>query len=292
MTRRASAVGKGAGTGSRRCSETIYKSAWERQKFNAGFPLRSMATRNFTLYDLLADIIPGAVAIVFSFVFYGIPQMGSLSNSALIAGTAFFVLSYFIGRLLHSVGSIISPLLKRVNTKITEYNEHDDCIVSYFEGDMDPDYTIKGLLGKSKNLANTDEDKIPEEISVKVLRDLDRYFRRRFKADYGEKQAKKYGETLLYRDTTLYSKYEALVTFFRSILLIPVILSVEALVLCYYGYNLNTTIHDFTNWEFSAFWLVILTLPLSMYAGRKFWKARNVAFINDLHIVITQDNEK
>ncbi|WP_135827151.1 hypothetical protein [Halorussus ruber] len=251
-----------------------------------------MATRNFTLYDLLADIIPGAIALVLSFIFYDVPQIDSLSNSTLIAGTAFFVLAYFVGRLIHSVGSIISPCLKWINSRITGVIERDGSLPSFSKNKENPDYCIKELIEESSHRSNIDKNKIPNKVSTKVLEDLDRYFRRRLRAEYENEEAKKYGETLLYREATLYSKYEAIVNFFRSILLLPIVLLVEFAILQCSGTSLNTNLNAFSKWETLAFWLVIFAFLLSLYAGRKFWKARNIAFINDLHIVLTRDNDE
>lgn len=248
-----------------------------------------MVTRKFTLYDLLADIVPGAVAIVFSFVFYGVPQVSTLSKSTLIAGTAFFVLAYFIGRLIHSVGSIISPYLRKINV-ITINIERDDSFpfISLL-GEDTPEFRIRKLIKESSSRSNIDDDKLPEDISAKVLEDLDRSFRRELGTSYKAEQAKRFGEALLYPKTALYSKYESIVTFFRSIFLMPFILLVGYVILNLYGYISHTKL---TQWEYLAFWLLVFTIPLSIYAGRKFWKARNVAFVNDLYITLTRDTDE
>lgn len=193
-----------------------------------------MVTRNFTLYDLLADIVPGALFILFSFILYGYPASNTLSKTGLVAGGAFFVLSYFLGRLIHTIGSIVNPCLKRINKKLTNWEKNsndsncadkDECSINNKHFNLE----LEELLEMCGYRGSINKCHVPCGISTKTMEDVHVLLSQEIGMNYNKKEAKRYGETIIYQNTTLYSKYEALVTFFRSIFLLPLSFSLDYL---------------------------------------------------------------
>lgn len=239
-----------------------------------------MAVRNFTLYDLLADIVPGALTISFGFILFGFPDPKTMEWSGLLLGSAFFVFSYFIGRIIHTIGSVFDHNLKTIY-KWTP--------VSGVENELE----IEELIELYSPEGTDYRKQIPREISPTVLASVDSYFSQELGSNYEAVEAKMYGESLLYKETTLYSKYESLVTFFRSMFLIP-----WFLLLCYAFLWFATCLWD-TNlepinlhntWEVSSVAILVLSLLISPYGGSKFWRVRNIAFINELHAMFVRDD--
>lgn len=241
-----------------------------------------MAIRNFTLYDLLADIVPGTLIIVFAFILYDVPNLGAFEGTGLVASAAFFAVAYFVGRMVHSLGSYIDPLLKKTYELTSDTQERTKI-------------EIEDLLKLCGPQSTIDESRLPEDISPTTLDGIHYKFVDKLGTDYKPKQAKRYGEALLYKRSTLYSKYEALVTSLRSMVLLPVVLFFGGIVLALCKIFTDTSSGRFyalTEWEMLVIVLVVLTSLVSMYAGGKFWGARNIAFINDLHITLTKNADE
>ena len=60
-----------------------------------------MATRKFTSYDLIADIVPGGVSVI---LFYPLTKSiieDFTADNLIFSGVALLILVYFIGRSIH-----------------------------------------------------------------------------------------------------------------------------------------------------------------------------------------------
>lgn len=68
-----------------------------------------MATRKFTSYDLIADIVPGGmVFVIFYPIIFLIPDK-VIPSLNLFTGATLLLLIYFIGRFVHELSSLLYP---------------------------------------------------------------------------------------------------------------------------------------------------------------------------------------
>lgn len=235
-----------------------------------------MVVQKFTSYDLIVDIIPGLLAVFLTALLLptGL-EIGFTNSNPILTGGAVFVLSYFVGRLFHGLGSVV-----------------DDSLVGEFLSN-----SRKIELMEQEN----GEASIPG-VSERVLSEVIEALHSRMGGERSSKAMKHYGENLLYEENVLYSKYEILTTFFRSIWIIFVFYS---FIFIFYPY-----IRSGFNFVFQGLYAnpgvltSVTALPgiyplfgitFALLAGffinqwRTFQKRRDRAFVNDLHLHLTEN---
>lgn len=227
-----------------------------------------MQIQQFTLYDVIADIVPGGTALI---VFYSVSLGGSTfqNTNPIFVGGILLLGGFFVGRIGHSLGSLGEK----------QYGDSESS--SSFETPEDcPQPIVRAVeleLSNRLSALNQDEESENEEESVK--------------ADGGENcgqfdvhTKRKYGESILYGEHTLYRKYEMLSTFFRNSLVLGLFVGVYVLGI--------TVIDQFQFQIFIVLGVIIgFSLSLMLYGWCLFSRRSETAFFLDLYDIFLKEKQ-
>lgn len=239
-----------------------------------------MAIQKFALYDLIVDIIPGAIllTILYSVAPEGLYQQFSAISPSVVP-VILVLLSYPVGRIVvHGVSSEFEDrLLHIMPTK--ELNEIGDTqLESWFD---DPEITQSG-------------------VSLSVVQDVQFGLRSITGVNTNPKALRRYGENVLFSRDTLYGKYEILSTFYRHMTFISVlslIVYVPYTTLHLFGVSILTDVSGpapISGLPDSILFLILIIAIFSLFLCQRQWrnwtKSKNRAFVNDLHTYLREQD--
>lgn len=260
-----------------------------------------MPVSNLNLYDILVDLIPGAVGVGLVISLFG------WMNLTATSGLILLVVGYVVGRIIHALGSIqpVIWLMKGLEDAVvgsyTRKRKHGLSFRNRLRTVFDDDFEAE--------LADDNGGRIEREIVKDVVNALEKQLgdvdfpRNEIKSHTEVKSSdtrkstdpvlsfRYFGENFLYGRNTLYRKYEMLATFYRSLWLVSVSVS------CLYIASILLTIPDWNSpaesIELQLSLITILLLCASYISLRqrikyKFKKTR--AFFNDLYLELDLPN--
>jgi hypothetical protein len=280
-----------------------------------------MAIQKFALYDLIVDIIPGAILLV---VLYSVAPIGLYQHffgisPSLVPGIAVILFSYPVGRIVvHGISSKVENHLLSLYTQpiynlkkwlktnpgakpekrseeSTEEQPEDDPeneVNSIRKQDVDQDNSIESWFD--------DAESTPSDVSSSVVHDVHSGLVSIIGPDADAEALRRYGENVLFSRKTLYGKYEILSTFYRHMTFIS--------ILAFLIYLAYLPIHEarlppqftvqgsapISDWPlFLLFALPLLTLSavyLCLWRWKDWTESRNRAFVNDLHTYLREQD--
>lgn len=239
-----------------------------------------MAIQKFALYDLIVDIIPGAILllILYSVVPEGVYQQFFGINQSIVPGIL-VLLSYPFGRIVvHGASSgLEDQLLYIMSTK--EPSEIGDAqLENWF---ANPDTT-------------------PSGVSLSVVQDVQVGLRSIAGLDTNPKALRRYGENILFPRDTLYGKYEILATFYRHMTFVSIlslIVYMPYILLHLTGRSILTSVNGpapISGLPHTILLLIPIVAIISLFLCQRQWqnrnKSKNRAFVNDLHTYLREQN--
>ena len=269
-----------------------------------------MAVNNLDLYDVLVDLVPGTF---FLFLLISLFQM---NNITIGQGFGLLLIGYVVGRLIHAVGSLPKLAWLRIqfeqvflsnyirdrkhglslrNRLRSQYN--DDNELGYQESELESDIVDSTISQLTNKLIDEEENKhdnqpyfknneIKTHDEIKTQSDLensDDVLTMRY-----------YGENYLFDKNTLYSRYEIMATFYRSLwiasffgLIAYTAAFVNSLLLRYSDiriFNINYPMLSEPVILLLVVGFLIILAYISIRQRIKFRFKKTRAFINDLHV--------
>lgn len=272
-----------------------------------------MATGNFTTYDLLVDIVPGALIVGLAVLLFrpGLLSGGS-SGGVLLTGVLFIATSYAFGRIvLHSLSGRIPVCC--LNRQVVSQRPASGAADSAQNSDNLPGRanTLPALLCSivvlilnylnSSDTSDSDKPSPSPDFSndpIEIILKYNCYYVKET-SDTVQKAVKnrlreeisscdgrvlqRYGEGILYQKSSIYGKYNAISMFCRQMVLAFPIGGLLILL-----YIPQVSVDD---WLLVCF--LFLAVGLSFALGgytylhqRKWIEARTRGFFNDLHIAL------
>lgn len=276
-----------------------------------------MAIQKFALYDLIVDIIPGAILLV---VLYSVAPISLYEgffgiSESLVPGIAVILLSYPVGRIVvHGSSSVLEDRLLSLYhysvTKLRYYlgspsrvSRNDNTEVQSNEESDNETSSIKGHDKKEDDLLESwygETGTIPSGVSSFVIKEVKNGLEDIAGAETDTESLRRYGENILFPRDTLYGKYEILSTFFRHmtfISLLSIVIYVLYALLHLTGLSAQSAVNGSAPIHS---WPPILLISLPIAALAIFvlciwrwvdWiKSKNRAFVNDLHSYLREQN--
>lgn len=276
-----------------------------------------MAIQKFALYDLIVDIIPGAILLV---VLYSVAPISLYErffgiNEPLVPGIAVILLSYPVGRIVvHGSSSVFEDRLLSLYpflvTKLGSLSSNSSRIPpngnagvqSNDESDNETFLNIRQDKKEADLLESWygETETIPSGVSSSVLKEVQNGLEDIAGAETDTESLRRYGENILFPRDTLYGKYEILATFFRHmtfISLLSIVIYALYALLHLTGLSARSAVDGSA--PIHGWPPVLLTLlPIAAFAifGLCLWrwvdwtKSKNRAFVNDLHSYLREQN--
>jgi len=235
-----------------------------------------MPIHQFRTYDLIVDIVPGALAII---LLLPLPPLDSVTiptTDGILAATILLLGGFLAGRLLHTISSLIEKalfaLINRFNSNIT--------LNDYIETGQPPPPDTD----TDNNADNTlDNDTIDPAVLTTVVTTLQTRMTDPKRTRSTPDAIKRYGETLLYDHVTLHHRYETLTTFYRSL---TILFLAATLLYTSYGIHLFPA-NDPVPLRLYAVTALLVLAIVTAWRYTVFTRRRNHASINDLHRHLT-----
>jgi hypothetical protein len=275
-----------------------------------------MAIQKFALYDLIVDIIPGAISLVvlYSVLPTGVYQDFFGINASIVPSVAIVLLSYPVGRVfVHGLSSKMENILRSCHYFLYKAYANMSAWLSSppLNEILKPVFTdVKQTDSdeRSKYDYNTHveqwlraEENTPPAVAPSVVRDVRVGIVQLIGSDADVKALCRYGENILYSRDTLYGKYEILSTFYRHISFTSILAFAMYLVyLIIHEMSIPPQLDIAGSAPISEWPLIwIATLPflalgafiLSLWRWNDWTLSRNRAFINDLHIYLREQDQ-
>jgi hypothetical protein len=269
-----------------------------------------MAINNLNLYDVLVDLVPGTFAVGLVFL------INSPQSISFIQGAGLLVFGYLAGRIIHAIGSFDHVRSVRLdleelfwstylekrrhglsvrNRLISLYTDPDEFnnagnkiekeIVDDVLENIDEGIGSEGESGIIADSIKEDPVKTHDSLS-----DEDGY-----EPEDPTSSLQHFGENYIFRHDTLYTQYEALSTFYRSLWVVSFFgMFMFSLIL---SYSLVEYVM-FSSIDFPArnvlynFGIVLLLFFISWVSLRqriKFRFKKTRAFFNDLNILLSDE---
>lgn len=278
-----------------------------------------MAVQKFELYDLIVDIIPGAILLI---VLYSVLPTGLYAHffgiqPSLVPGIAIILFSYPVGRILvHGMSSMLENDLLRsyewmmdrlgawrppqTETQDEEPEKEAETDQSQEGSDSDD---VPGMESESEHDHPVDRwftnaETIPPHVASPVVEEVHQELVHLTGTDDDPEALRRYGENLLYDRQTLYGKYEILSTFYRHMTFISLLSFLTYLVyLAVRNVSLPPSLSvkgsaPISGWPIA--WIIgLLAISLGAFF-LCFWRwdnwanSRNRAFVNDLHAYLRE----
>ncbi|WP_157572936.1 hypothetical protein [Halogranum rubrum] len=266
-----------------------------------------MPVQQFSAYDVIVDVIPGAIGLILVSTLLPKSAFNSLTAySPIVSGSALLVGGYFFGRIIHSFSSRIPDLAGSANRRIRfdslEETGFSPRLLRIFRDILlFPLKLISGFGDRSrlKNWFDKPEDS-PTDVNhrtiYQVIEGLANKMGYQHKPLPEPSSMIKYGENLLYGEDSLYMKYEMLSTFFRNISVLSILFSLASVSYWYiarWGQNIR-----FNNWDpqialppeiYLFLGLFAFSIAAISYAQKTdFESRRDRAYINDLNEILNE----
>jgi len=265
-----------------------------------------MAVRQLTLYDVLADLVPGSFLLVLAGVAYTVVGLQSPAlSTGLGSGLAFVILSYLTGRTLHALAGQerIKQFRKKLDYYIYRHNQTKEWVNyepivgepafrGYINGDDSrTDAPSVGLTNQEGNFNEDIQEALPShaaerfgEMSEEHIRNNPTEFRR-------------FAYSYLFDSSTLYQRYNIQETFYRNLWLAATLgwitfslLTITHAILYLIDWRLDPSLWD----GVVARLVMILLVALSiLFAIRRiqFKYRQERALINDLYIHLSEGGD-
>jgi len=273
-----------------------------------------MAIQKFALYDLIVDIIPGAILLV---VLYSVAPTGLYQHffgisPSLVPGIAVILFSYPVGRIVvHGISSKVEkPLLslytKPVNNLRKWLNTYSGTTLEVLSDELTQDQSEDASENGDASNKNQDKDHdnlienwlddaetTPSDVSSSVVHDVRTGLVGITGAEANPEALRRYGENVLFPRDTLYGKYEILSTFYRHMTFMSIVaFGIYLAYLPLHGARLPSQLAvrgsaPISDWPPA----LLIALPfialgassLCLWRWKDWTESRNRAFVNDLH---------
>lgn len=269
-----------------------------------------MAVNNLDLYDVLVDLVPG------TFFLFLLILLFQINNITTGQGFGLLLIGYVVGRIIHAVGSLPKLAWLRIRIEqrcLSEYvrdrkhglslrnrlrsQYNDDRELEYEESELESDIVdstisrltnrlIDGQENQNDNQSYFENDEIETHDEIKTQSDLensDDILTMRY-----------YGENYLFDKDTLYSRYEIMATFYRSLwiasffgVIAYTAAFVNFLLLNYSDIRVLNINHPMLSEPVILLLVIgflIILAYISIRQRIKFRFKKTRAFINDLHV--------
>lgn len=268
-----------------------------------------MAIQKFALYDLIVDIIPGAILLV---VLYSVAPTGLYEqfpgiSSSLVPGTVVILFSYPVGRIaVHGISSKIEDqLLSLYPSSLSNFinRKLSGKLIGAPSADVSRNKKPPSKeQSENSNILLEDwfnnSETIPSDVSSSVVEDVHNGLKNIGGSETNPVALRRYGENILFSRETLYGKYEILSTFYRHMTFVSLsasLIYLFYLVLHRSGYSsqlVSGGSAPISDWSLAPSVVLLVgalgTFYLCLWRWKDWNKSRNRAFINDLHTYLRE----
>lgn len=245
-----------------------------------------MPIRQLTLYDFLADFVPGTLALVVGAQIFTVLGIVSVSPpTGVSAGAVTIVLSFLSGRIVHAFAGqdFVKKLRKHTFDRGIFFVESKLDTLDREKIDQEP--TFPDFLADNLDLVKNPR---PETIDARIETELPKLVADEFNEfnEYGvrnsPKELRRLGYSILFGESTLYHRYNIIETFYRNLWLVA-FLGGLALCLALWHTGCNPAEVNCVFIKIEAIGLVVLSVLFD--ARRVQFKDRQVrALVNDLYL--------
>ena len=280
-----------------------------------------MPLQQFSTYDIIVDIIPGCVFLLLSYAILPTQWSSYGSGNTLLAGIILLIGGYFVGRVIHGISAYAMEPTLNIDQEILVHILKSVFVISVLpislltrlvfpvihifsrEKKSEEEQTPPSFDHQIDVWFSGDQDNVPKGVDWVVINSVHIKLKNEMRNSIDENYIaqssslnpvaiRRYGENLLYGKETLYNKYQTLVTFFRSIMVISLIFGVlytAVGVLSRGSPGFINSLRPGLTLPLSPILyiligiLLIITFVVATFRRRKFLTHMYRAYINDLY---------